>query len=58
MARSNLNMDYDLIRQAAEEGIVEHPCPACGEKCNPVEPDAERAYCENCQEWFNVDPIV
>jgi len=51
-------MDYDLIRQAAEEGIVEHPCPACGEKCNPVEPDAERAYCENCQEWFNVDPIV
>lgn len=47
-----------LLEEFDENGYVEHICPDCGDETNPTEIDNDTAYCENCQEFKNYEPVI
>jgi phage FluMu protein Com len=47
----------ELLRQAAEDSIIEIQCPECGDTIT-AEPDAEELYCQGCQKIVMKNPLI
>jgi len=52
----NQEQILDLLKQAAEEGVIEMECPECGDTITS-EPDAEELYCGGCEKMMK-NPLV
>jgi hypothetical protein len=47
----------ELLRQIAEDSIIEIECPECGDTIT-AEPDAEEFYCQGCAKMVMKNPLV
>lgn len=47
----------ELLRQAAEDGVIEVECPECGDTIT-AEPDAEEIYCHGCEKVVMKNALV
>lgn len=41
-----------------EVGYIYHDCPECNCETENCEPDADQAFCSNCDKVVKVDPII